>query len=88
MAETREGKNKISKALKNSILNELETMPNDMRMVIGDKGSFSREELKEHIEKEDDIGMILSRIQLNFMKALASGEFSSQKHKNDPETRI
>ncbi len=76
MVETREGKKKISKSLKNIVLNELETMPDDMRMVIGDKGSFSREELKEHVKIEDEIGVILSKIQTNFMKALASGEFS------------
>ena len=55
MVETREGKKKISKSLKNIVLNELETMPDDMRMVIGDKGSFSREELKEHVKIEDGL---------------------------------
>lgn len=74
MADAKEGKKKIPKALKNIVLKELETMPDDMRTVIGTKGSFSKEELKKHVEKEDEIGIILSRIQLNFMKALASGE--------------
>ena len=37
---------------------------------------FGEYDMDEQVEKEDKIGVIFANIQLNFMKALASGEFS------------
>lgn len=71
-----ESKHKMPEALKEIVLWKLDTMPPHMKLSIGNKGTFSKEELKSHIEKEDEIGIIFSQMQLNFMKALASGEFS------------
>ncbi len=68
---------KIPKELKELVLWKLETtIPTNMKLSVGDKGSFTKDELKDHVKKEDDVGVMFANMQLNFMKALASGEFS------------
>ncbi len=67
---------KISEELKKIVLWRLETIPPNFKLSVGDEGTFTKEELKQHIEKEDSIGVLFAKMQLNFMKALASGEFS------------
>ncbi len=67
---------KIAEELKKIVLWRLETIPPHFKLSVGNKGSFTTEELKEHVEKEDEVGVMFATIQLNFMKALANGEFS------------
>lgn len=68
---------KIPKELKKAIIWKLEsTVPSGLKLSVGDKGTFTKEELKEHVEKEDDIGVMFADMQLNFMKAMASGELT------------
>jgi hypothetical protein len=67
---------KIAEELKKIVLWRLETIPSNFKLSVGNEGSFTKEELKKHIEKEDDIGVLFAKMQLNFMKALASGQFS------------
>lgn len=67
---------KISEELKKIVLWRLETIPSNFKLSVGNEGSFTTEELKQHVKNEDKIGVIFANIQLNFMKALASGEFS------------
>ena len=68
--------NKISEELKKIVLWRLETIPSNFKLSVGNKGPFTKEELKEHVEKGDEVGVMFVNMQLNFMKALASGEFS------------
>lgn len=67
---------KIAEELKKIVLWRLETIPPNFKLSVGNEGTFTKEELKQHIEKEDSIGVLFAKMQLNFMKALASGEFS------------
>ncbi len=67
---------KISVELKKIVLWRLETIPPNFKLSIGNEGTFTKAELKQHIEKEDNIGILFANMQLKFMKALASGEFS------------
>lgn len=67
---------KIAEELKKIVLWRLETIPPHFKLSVGNEGTFTKEELKQHIEKEDNIGVLFAKMQLNFMKALASGEFS------------
>ena len=69
--------NKISAELKKLVLWRLEMeVPPNFKLSIGNKGTFTKEELKRHIEKGDEIGRIYVDTQLKFMKALASGELT------------
>lgn len=68
---------KIPPKLKELILYRLEsTVPQDFRLVIGNKGTFTKEELREHILKEDEVGQLFATMQLNFLKALAQGKIT------------
>lgn len=67
---------KISEELKKIVLWRLETIPPNYKLSVGNKGTFTKEELKQHVEKGDEVGIMFAKMQLNFMKALASGEFS------------
>ncbi len=67
---------KISEELKKIVLWRLETVPPNYKLSVGNKGSFTKDELKQHVEKGDEVGVMFANIQLKFMKALASGEFS------------
>ena len=71
--------NKIPPDLKKIVLWTLETeVPQNFKLSIGNKGAFSKEELKRHIEKEDDIGREYAEMRLRFIKSLMSGEISRQ----------
>ncbi|MBI2147913.1 hypothetical protein HYU19_05610 [Candidatus Woesearchaeota archaeon] len=67
---------KISNELKKIVLWRLDTIPPNFKLSIGNEGTFTKEELRQHVQKEDQIGVAFAKMQLNFMKALASGEFS------------
>ncbi len=68
-------KKRIPKELKELVLWKLETeIPARLKLSLGNKGAFSKDELREHVEKEDEIGRIFIEMQLSFMKDLMSGE--------------
>ncbi|MDP3698098.1 MAG: hypothetical protein Q8R47_00775 [Nanoarchaeota archaeon] len=67
---------KISEELKKIVLWRLETIPPNYKLSVGNEGTFTKDELKQHVEKGDEIGVMFANMQLNFMKALASGKFS------------
>lgn len=70
-------KKKLEKGIKELVLWRLETsVPKHLKLSIGGKGTFGKEELKKHIEQEDEIGLAFVDIQLNFIKGLTSGKFS------------
>jgi len=67
---------KIAEELKKIVLCKLDIIPPNFKLSVGNKGSFTKDQLKQHIENEDEIGVLFANMQLRFMKALASGEFS------------
>ncbi|MEM3883668.1 MAG: hypothetical protein QXT94_01895 [Methanothrix sp.] len=64
---------RVKKDLKELVLARIDVMPSNRNIVIGSYGSFSKEQLKEHVEKEDEIGKKIIEIQLAFFKALKEG---------------
>lgn len=70
-------KEKLDKEIKELVLWRLETsVPSYLKLSVGGKGAFSKEELRKHIEQEDEIGLAFVDMQLSFIKALTSGKFS------------
>ncbi|MEM3202604.1 MAG: hypothetical protein QW478_09815 [Candidatus Micrarchaeaceae archaeon] len=65
-------KGKISTDMKELIIARIDTMPN-RNIVIGNYGVFNKEQLKEHVENEDKIGIKVVEMQLEFLKALKDG---------------
>jgi len=68
---------KIDKDTKELVLWRLDaSVPNNFKLSMGDKGTFTKDELREHVKKEDDVGRIFVDMQLKFIKSLTSGDFS------------
>jgi hypothetical protein len=68
---------KIDPEIKKLVIWRIETgLPENLRLSIGGKGTFNKEELKEHVEEEDEIGRHIVDMQMQFIKALSSGKFS------------
>lgn len=66
--------NKIPKEVKELILARLDVMPNNIKLSIDSYGSFSKDQLKENVEKETEIGHKIVEMQLNFLRAVSNGE--------------
>jgi hypothetical protein len=76
----------MDKNVKDLVLWRLErAVPGNFKLSIGNKGSFNKEELKKHVEAEDEIGVAFTNMQLNFIKALTSGEFSRKLAETEVE---
>jgi len=69
-------KEKIDNDVKKLVLWRIDTIPSNFKLSIGSKGTFNKEELKEHVEKEDDIGQAIIKMQMQFIKDLSSGKIS------------
>jgi hypothetical protein len=47
-----------------------ERMPPNLRLVIGGIGSLKREEILKHIEKRDEVGELLVRMEMEYLKLI------------------
>ncbi|MEM3860767.1 MAG: hypothetical protein QW478_15465 [Candidatus Micrarchaeaceae archaeon] len=72
-------KGKIPMDIKELVIARIDTMPN-RNIVIGNYGVFNKEQLKEHIENEDKIGIKVVEIQLEFLKALKDGRIYKTRY--------
>jgi hypothetical protein len=75
MTEEKENKEKYE-PLKELVLARIDIMPPNFKLSIGDKGTFNKEELIEHVKKLDPTGIQVIKMQLNFIKALTSGKLT------------
>lgn len=55
------------------VLARLDVMPQNFKLSIGDMGVFNKEELKEHVQKEDEVGKQVIDMQMKFIRDLTSG---------------
>jgi hypothetical protein len=51
-------------------------VPSNLKLAIGSYGGMSKEEMIEHVKREDDIGKQIIKRHLLFLKSLASGDFT------------
>ncbi|MFH1505879.1 MAG: hypothetical protein ABIE94_02725 [archaeon] len=67
---------KLDKNIKELVLWRLDTsIPNNLKLAWG-KGSYTKEELIKHVEQEDEIGLHIVNLEMEFIKDLASGRLS------------
>jgi len=71
-----ENKVPISAELKELVIARLDMMPPNYKLSIGNKGTFNKEELVEHVQKGDAVGKEFIEIQVSFIKALTSGRLT------------
>mgnify|MGYP001559970151 CR=1 FL=1 len=68
-------KDNISEEIKNLVIARLEVLPRDKKISIGSEGSFSKDELIQHINQEDKIGKKIIEIEMEFLTSLKDGVF-------------
>ena len=64
----------ITKDVKELILARIDVMPGNLRLSMGSYGSFTRDELKEHVKREDEVGQKIVNIQMSYLTALKKGD--------------
>ncbi len=69
---------RISKEIKELVIARLDVMPSSMKVSIGSYGAFSKDDLKEHVEKEDSVGRKVVEVQMAFLRAIKEGKLYQQ----------
>lgn len=60
--------------IKKLVLLRLETMPETIRISVGSEGKeLAKEDLIEHVKREDPLGKMIIEMQLRYLKAMKSG---------------
>lgn len=67
-------KKQTNEELKKIVIERLKTMPEDLKVSLGDKEGFlSKDEIIENIENETDTGKQILQIQINYIRSLKKG---------------
>lgn len=64
--------NDLQQQIKDLVIARILTLPEDVSLSVGDQ-DLKREQLVEHVEKEDAIGKDIIDMQLEFIRDMASG---------------
>ena len=59
--------------IKELVIARLKTLPNNKDISIGSSGEFSKDELIETVENEDQLGKKLIEVEMNFLRTLKDG---------------
>lgn len=70
---------KINKQIMDLVLARLDVMPSNVKVSIGSYGTFSKSDLKDHVEKGDEIGKKVVEVQMAFLRAMKEGGLYPQK---------
>jgi len=55
--------------IKEIVIARLDVLPIDRKISIGNEGTFSKEELIEHVQKGDKIGKKIVEIEMEFLRS-------------------
>lgn len=61
--------------IKQLVKARLAVLPSDVLISVGGFGSFSKEEMISHVEKEDEIGRTIAEIEMDYLRSLKKGIF-------------
>ncbi len=65
----------INQDVKDTVIARIEAQtPSNLRLFIGSSQGMNKEEIINHVKSEDEIGRLIIKSHLSFMKALISGE--------------
>ena len=60
--------------IKELVVARIKVMPQNYKLSVGDKGTFTKNQLIEHVLKGDETGNQIIQMQMNFIKALTTGK--------------
>jgi hypothetical protein len=70
-------KEDIPEKIKEIVIERIDAqLSSHCRLSMGSYGTMSKEEMIEHVKKEDVIGKQIVKTHMSFLKALASGQFT------------
>ncbi len=65
----------IEQEIKNLVIARLKTLPEDKSVSVGSEGDFTKDELIQHVEDNDEIGKKVIEVEMNFLHAIKEGLF-------------
>jgi hypothetical protein len=68
--------NEKEELAKQLVLARIDVMPSSFELSIGDKGTFTKKQIIEEINKNSEVGKQVIDMQLNFIKALSTGKLT------------
>lgn len=63
----------LSEDIKELVIFRLETLPANRKISIGSQGEFTKDELIDHVKKEDAVGKKIVEVELEFLRAIKEG---------------
>ncbi len=57
------------------VIARLQNLPSNKEISIGSFGEFTKEELIEHVKKDDTIGQKMIEIEMGFLRSMKEGVF-------------
>lgn len=63
----------ITEDIKDLVMARIDLMPPDLAVSIGSSGTFTKNELIEHIKQGDEVGKTIIKAEMEFLEALKSG---------------
>ncbi len=61
--------------IKNLVIARLKTLPEDKSISVGSDGDFTKDQLIQHVEDNDEIGKKVIEVEMNFLRAVKEGSF-------------
>ena len=63
----------IDSDAKRLVIARLDALPSNIGIAVGSAGNFSKQELLDRIEKEDEIGQMFVDLDISYLRALKDG---------------
>ncbi|GAH50079.1 unnamed protein product [marine sediment metagenome] len=63
----------MKKEEKELIIARLQTMPDNLQLVVGSKGVYGRKGLIKEVENETEVGELIIKLHMEYLKAVANG---------------
>ena len=70
----------MQEKIKELVLARLRILPPDASISIGSDGSYSKNDLIEHVQKNDELGKKITEIELEYLKMFKEGFFYAQQN--------
>lgn len=70
------------------VIERLKALPSDIKVSIGDEGSFNKDELIAKIKTNDPTGRKFIELELEYLQALKKGEFFNESCASGNTTQL
>ena len=67
--------NDVDKDIQDLVIARLQTLPESVEVSIGSEGDFTKDELIDHVQQGDDLGLKIIELEMSFLRSLKSGIF-------------